>query len=117
MYNPEVSDETNKSIEELVDVLSKQTIVISGYSNNNNFTIKPDQEKGIITISFTDLNCNIKITLQLQNIQRSITYNYIFHTVANNFSKTIDTSYYPEGTYHLKIKISDKSFLQKLIIQ
>ncbi len=75
----------------------------------------PNLSDGTITITFKDLNN--KVNLQIQNIQGSAVYYYNFYAHSNNFSKTIDISYYPEGTYHLKIKISDKTFLQELIIQ
>ena len=117
MYSPEVYDKTNKSTEELVDLFKKQTIEIDGYLNNKNFLIRTNQEKGIITIIFTELNCSVKITLHIQNVKRSIAYNYIFRTITSNFSKSIDISYYPEGTYYLKIQIADNLFIQKLLIQ
>jgi hypothetical protein len=117
MYQPVEFDQTNISIEDIVDVLNKQPIEIVEYSNNKHFSLSTDPDIGIITIMFTDLKCHMKIRLHLQNLKKSMVYEYKFFTITDHFTKTIDISYYPEGIYHLQVQIEDQTFLQKLIKQ
>ncbi len=80
---------------------------------SNNIQDYPNISEGTITITFKGLNN--KINLQIQNIQGSAVYYYNFYANSDNFSKTIDLSEFPKGTYYIQIVNDGKTFIQKFV--